>query len=253
MESELELVAVEDAAVETFATAESDAPKPRRRLRCWHVCAATLACLCVAAVLALALVFAIVLIGLAVEKVAVDAAGDNTARYYESARVCATNRTSGARSSFRNATAARATRDHAVTHCGDCGQCSSPNDIDVMNATKDTLTKTATDCSLKAFSGGAAAVDACFQERVGFTPGCTECWVNNVMCDQKLCVYTCIWTVLIKREPNNRAGNLNDCLLCDERMCGPAFVECAGANRRRLGIATDIQRKAALEMCGANK
>lgn len=248
--AEVELVPASSApAVETFATAESDATKPRRRVRCWHVCAAPLACLCVAAVFAIGLV-AVALVGLALEKAAVDAAGDNTARYYESARVCATNRTSGSRSTFRNATAARA---HEITHCGDCGECSTPSDIGVMNATKDTLTKTATDCSLKAFSGGAAAVDACFQERVGFTPGCTQCWVDNVMCDQKLCVYTCIWTVLIKREPNNRAGKLNDCLLCDERMCGPAFVECAGANRRRLGIATDIERKDALELCGANQ
>ena len=36
-------------------------------------------------------------------------------------------------------------------------------------------------------------------------------------------------------------GN-NACLGCDERNCGPAFKSCSGANRRRLGIKSDIVR-----------
>ena len=37
-------------------------------------------------------------------------------------------------------------------------------------------------------------------------------------------------------------GELNPCLECDETNCGPAFKKCAGANRRRCGISTDINR-----------
>ena len=52
------------------------------------------------------------------------------------------------------------------------------------------------------------------------------------------------------RESNNRGGaELNSCLECDEKLCGPAFIQCAGANRRRLGIESDIKRDVTLEQC----
>jgi hypothetical protein len=41
---------------------------------------------------------------------------------------------------------------------------------------------------------------------------------------------------------------LNDCIRCDEQMCGPEFAQCAGANRRRAGMLTDINRPERL-MC----
>lgn len=34
-----------------------------------------------------------------------------------------------------------------------------------------------------------------------------------------------------------------------QRHCGPIFVECAGANRRRAGVISDIERDMELEMC----
>lgn len=37
--------------------------------------------------------------------------------------------------------------------------------------------------------------------------------------------------------------------MCDERMCGPQFSRCAGANRRRAGIETDIARDQSFELC----
>jgi hypothetical protein len=42
---------------------------------------------------------------------------------------------------------------------------------------------------------------------------------------------------------------LNACTRCDERRCGPAFIACAGANRRRCGIVSDITRNEATEVC----
>ncbi|CAF1616566.1 unnamed protein product [Didymodactylos carnosus] len=37
-------------------------------------------------------------------------------------------------------------------------------------------------------------------------------------------------------------GSLNDCLACDEDYCGKPFIVCSGANRRRSGIMSDIDR-----------
>ena len=35
----------------------------------------------------------------------------------------------------------------------------------------------------------------------------------------------------------------------DERLCGPGFLECAGANRRQSGIVSDIGRDGEHEQC----
>ena len=43
-------------------------------------------------------------------------------------------------------------------------------------------------------------------------------------------------------------GELSSCLKCDEALCGPAFMSCAGANRRRTCITSDIARVSA-EVC----
>jgi hypothetical protein len=37
-------------------------------------------------------------------------------------------------------------------------------------------------------------------------------------------------------------GWLNQCLFCDEKLSGPAFVTCSGVARRRLGIVSEIER-----------
>jgi hypothetical protein len=42
---------------------------------------------------------------------------------------------------------------------------------------------------------------------------------------------------------------LNRCTYCDEKRCGPEFVTCAGANRRRSGILSDIERDQSNEVC----
>ena len=42
---------------------------------------------------------------------------------------------------------------------------------------------------------------------------------------------------------------LDPCIACDEKLCGPAFLECAGANRRRAGVISDIERDLQNEVC----
>jgi hypothetical protein len=35
---------------------------------------------------------------------------------------------------------------------------------------------------------------------------------------------------------------MNQCLFCDEKLSGTAFVTCSGVARRRLGIMSEIER-----------
>mmetsp|Transcript_14276 Transcript_14276/g.18029 ORF Transcript_14276/g.18029 Transcript_14276/m.18029 type:complete len:228 (-) Transcript_14276:1324-2007(-) len=136
-----------------------------------------------------------------------------------------------------------------VAHCGECGECSTSNDIKIMKETKDTLTKTVTICALYSLFFGDKATEACLEKRIGFTPACSLCWSDNVRCTRENCRFTCL-KYFIMRESNNRGGvELNSCLECDEKLCGPAFIQCAGANRRRLGIESDIKRDVTLEQC----
>jgi len=142
-----------------------------------------------------------------------------------------------------------------VAHCGNCGECSTVQDIFIINKTSGTLTDTTTFCAKQVMNifaggGGRAAVVSCIEEKVGFTPACGNCWVDNVMCDYKYCLMTCIRSVFFYGESNNKGSDtLNDCLNCDEVMCGPEFILCAGANRRRAGIITDIDRDEDNEVC----
>ena len=140
-----------------------------------------------------------------------------------------------------------------LAHCGPCGACSDDLDIAVYRATALTLTATTTRCALRVLAGGRGAAAACMARDVGFTAACEGCWVDNIVCDQRACVFTCLWS-LLRGEKNNRdAGHaqLSSCLKCDEVLCGPAFIACAGANRRRLGVSSDIGRSAA-EQCNVS-
>jgi len=143
-----------------------------------------------------------------------------------------------------------------IAHCGDCGQCSTDSDIELMIATKETLTKDATICAVRGLIFGDGKIDECLQT-IGFTPGCSTCWKDNIKCTRKNCVFTCLKSKLLADEHNQsnvdndndeNSDELNACLECDEKMCGPDFLQCAGANRRRLGIVSDIKRHNA-EQC----
>ena len=150
---------------------------------------------------------------------------------------------------------------------GACGNCSTSSDIALYNSTRRNLTKSATECATQYFFGGRTSVDRCFRE-IGFSMACRECWVENVVCDIKHCVFTCLRHVIEGSSNNARTGlqsknssrnsttdvtqnlpKLSPCLECDEKMCGPAFTTCAGANRRRSGIKTDIERDTRFELC----
>ena len=227
--------------------------------------------------------------GIAFESANMDAAR-STMNFYTLPQVCARTATTGAYGTFANRTAARSA-NATIQHCGPCGQvcgiirhdeflfeslhfcqkshgrffsvprllaplplqCSDDTDIDVYRATAQTLTATTTKCALKVFTSGRAGATECMAQTVGFTPACVPCWVENIVCDQSACLFTCLWSI-VRGEKNNRdlsSAELSACLKCDEVLCGPAFITCAGANRRRLGITSDIGRSNA-ELCNAS-
>ena len=66
-----------------------------------------------------------------------------------------------------------------------------------------------------------------------------------------------MWHALFNEVNSNDPQNLdhqqalNRCTECDEKRCGPAFVKCAGANRRRSGILSEFERDVENEFCTA--
>jgi len=138
--------------------------------------------------------------------------------------------------------AAARTAGRAVLHASACGACSNAADVEVLRRTRETLTLQARSCGLRYFLIGRGAAERCL-EPVGFTKACADCWLDDMACAIAHCTLTCLRSRIIG-EPNNVDGRLNDCLQCDETNCGPEFGRCAGANRRRSGIVSDIGRPA---------
>lgn len=138
--------------------------------------------------------------------------------------------------------AAAAAAGRRVVHVQACGACSDAADVDVLRRTRETLTLDARACGLRYFLLGRGAAERCLAP-IGFTPACAACWLDDMACAVVHCTTVCLWSRL-KGEPNNVDGRLNDCLQCDETQCGPEFGRCAGANRRRSGIVSDIDRPA---------
>ena len=140
-----------------------------------------------------------------------------------------------------------------VAHCGDCGKCSNPYDINIYDQTKTTLYKDSLVCAQHSLLGGYEAASRCMSERVGLSNDCNECWVENIMCDRRQCVFSCLWESIASRGIHGGSANerLNRCTQCDEVRCGPAFLQCAGANRRRTAIKSDIVRDTQVEVCSS--
>jgi hypothetical protein len=216
-------------------------PPTLRCFTCWSLCIS----------LFLLLFISSIAIGIAIEMRNVSLAPD-TNIYYTMPQVCVRKPgLSGDYVTMDNRSIAIA-EGYAppIAHCGPCGKCSTDQDLAAYQRTASTLTSTVTQCALRVLFSGPAAATQCMNEKVGLTSNCQTCWTENIVCDQRLCVLTCLYS-LIKGEKNNRdaaPGDLSACLQCDEKLCGPAFVQCAGANRRRCGITSDIGRSSS-QLC----
>lgn len=134
-----------------------------------------------------------------------------------------------------------------VLHGGACGACSTHRDVAVYWRTRRTLTAQATGCAFGFLVGGAASTEACLRE-IGFSPGCATCWQQNIACTASQCREVCLRSRLTGQRngvvDDDGRVELDPCIACDEVRCGPAFVACAGATRRRAGIDSDIPRPA---------
>lgn len=129
-----------------------------------------------------------------------------------------------------------------IIGCGPCGACSTIHDVQLYKDTKENLTLTSRRCAWLSFISGDWSKECLIRHGVDFTDDCMDCWIENIICDRKHCALKCILSILLDEPYVDEEGHLNRCLQCDEDVCGPAFKECAGANRRRSCIASDIMR-----------
>jgi hypothetical protein len=154
---------------------------------------------------------------------------------------------------FANKTEA-ANAGFEVVHCGECARCSNPSDISVYVNTRTTVAKSAKMCSKTAVFGKYDELMDCLEEEIGFSRPCTECWADNMKSTAKSCLFTCLSSMLTGNTQSNNQDHaddynwLNQCIYCDEKRSGPAFVQCSGVARRRLGIESEIERNPA-EQC----
>eukprot|EP01043_Picozoa_sp_COSAG02_P043940 COSAG02_NODE_3871_length_6115_cov_13.733544_2_plen_276_part_00 len=149
---------------------------------------------------------AITLIGREIEQ-AVWMNAPDTRSLYTTAQVC--GRKDGVDYTFPNISVLAAESANVLVHCGECGACSNDVDVGVMYATQDSLTGTAVRCSLRIYYGGRGAVYDCFQENVGFSDRCNECWTQNVVDNFRHCKFTCAISLLLREQNNDETGELS--------------------------------------------
>ncbi len=123
-----------------------------------------------------------------------------------------------------------------LLHCGNCGFCSNQFDLHVLKNYSESLTSITTWCAWIYLAFGERAAEICMDYLVGFTPPCRNCWIENISCTTKNCIYPCMnefFSRLLKRNLGGLRETDDQCITCDE-ICGQRFASCAGANRRRF-------------------
>jgi hypothetical protein len=134
--------------------------------------------------------------------------------------------------------------NYTVIHCGACGACSNWNDLRLQWTTRSNLAQLGQTCvQKKFFGGGTEAVQDCNEELIGFTEECSECWTVDQMCASTQCLFIYLQSLVVNQVSNfNVDPNDITTTTCDEALCGPEFVPCSGATRRRMNIVSDIPR-----------
>lgn len=132
---------------------------------------------------------------------------------------------------------------YQVVHCGACGACSNWNDLRLQWTTRKNLAAMAQTCARKSLTGSEEAVNQCNMDLIGFTEDCAWCWTDDELCAKSNCVFIFLQGVFINQLGNFAVGEgVITSATCDEAMCGPEFVPCSGATRRRMNIKSDIPR-----------
>lgn len=86
-------------------------------------------------------------------------------------------------------------------------------------------------------------VQACNEDEIGFSEECATCWTKDELCAKTSCVFIFLQSVILNQVSNFNVelGDITTAT-CDEALCGPEFVPCSGATRRRMNIISDIPR-----------
>lgn len=134
-----------------------------------------------------------------------------------------------------------------ILNCGPCGACSNRQGILIYKETASSLTFIMTQCAFRGYIQGSDDVTLeCLVSASRLTLDCAKCWVLNAVCNKKHCKNACIkHRFLPSCLPSLgvwKDDRLDPCHACDKKFCGPEFVRCAGANRRRVGVVSDIER-----------
>ncbi|KAG7373343.1 hypothetical protein IV203_034067 [Nitzschia inconspicua] len=131
-----------------------------------------------------------------------------------------------------------------VIHCGACGSCSNWDDLSLQWTTRDNLASLGQECvKKKLFGGTEQLVQECNEDLIGFSEDCSTCWTADQLCAKKNCLFIYLQSLLINEVSNFNVDQHDiTTTTCDEALCGPEFVPCSGATRRRMNIVSDIPR-----------
>jgi hypothetical protein len=163
---------------------------------------------------------------------------------YNDGPVCAFNN-QGAKSNITTFATPGAANDAGfrVLHCGECGACSTWQNLKANWVTRKDLASLSQACAKKLLFGGYEAAVQCHLDTIGFDENCTACWITDEMCARDHCVFIFLQANLINSVGSFAVGpGTITSATCDEAMCGPTFVPCSGATRRRMDIKSDIAR-----------
>jgi hypothetical protein len=138
---------------------------------------------------------------------------------------------------YENLAAAQGDNAH-LTHMGECGTCSSLQDLAVY-LDKPDLTEPGRRCAMLSWFEPLSV--RCF-EKMGFSHPCAMTWFYNARNTFKECFITCV-AAYLQGEPSNLPdGSLSRCLACDQEKSGKGFEKTAGRTRRNSGIVSSIRR-----------
>jgi len=126
---------------------------------------------------------------------------------------------------------------YAVTHAGQCGVCSTLQDLAVYLERPD-LTAPVRRCGMMTDSGSMTCLEA-----LGFSHACARIWAFNAENTRRQCFGVCVRSWMSSEPSTKPDGSLNDCLQCDEDRSGPVFKAVAGRTRRNSGIRSSIPRR----------
>ncbi len=116
-----------------------------------------------------------------------------------------------------------------ITHRGQCGTCSSLQDLAVYMGNTD-LAGPVRRCGIETLGDGEPETRACLM-KIGFTEPCAQIWAFNTIHTREKCLSVCL--AELDSPYHQSDGSLNRCIQCDEDESGPVFKVVAGKARTR--------------------